>query len=71
MRKSPTVDHYEYVATYVDDLCMIMKGLQSLLDQLMAPPYSFKLKGSGELVFHLGSGFKLDSTDTLCMDPGK
>ena len=25
MRKCPTADHYEYVATYVDDLCMIMK----------------------------------------------
>ena len=25
MRKCPTADHYEYVATYLDDLCMIMK----------------------------------------------
>ena len=71
MRKCPTADHYEYVATYVDDLCMIMKDPQSLLDQLMAPPYNFKLKGSGELAFHLGCGFHQDSTSTLCMDPGK
>ena len=71
MRKCPTVDHYEYVATYVDDLCIIMKNPQSLLDQLMAPLYNFKLKGSGELAFHLGCGFKRDNTNTLCMDPGK
>ena len=45
MQKCPTADHYEYVATYVDDLCIIMKDPQSLLDQLMAPPYNFKLKG--------------------------
>ena len=70
MRKFQTADHYEYVAIYVDNLCMIMKDPQSLLDQLMAPPY-FKLKGSGELPFHFGCGFKRDSTGTLCMDPGK
>ena len=71
MRKCPTVDHYKYVATYVDDLCVIMKDPQSLLDQLMAPPYNFKLKGSGKLAFHLGCGFQRNSTGTLYMDPGK
>ena len=71
MRKCPTADHYEYVATYVDDLCMIMKDPQSLLDQLMAPLYNFKLKGFGELAFHLGFGFQYNSTSTLCIDLGK
>ena len=71
IRKYPTSDHYEYVAMYVDDLCVIMKGPQSLLDQLMAPQYNFKLKGFRELAFHLGCGFNRDSTSTLCMDPGK
>ena len=33
--------------------------------------YAFKLKGSGELVFHLGCGINCDSIGTLCMDPGK
>ena len=36
MRKCPTGDHYEYVATYVDDLAIIMKDPQSLIDQLTA-----------------------------------
>ena len=71
MRKCSTADHYEYVATYVDDLCMIMKDPQSLLDQLMAPQYNFKLKESRELAFHFGCGFKHDNTGTLCMDHGK
>ena len=71
MIKCPTANHYEYVATYVDNLCMIMKDPQSLLDQLMTAPYNFKLKGSRELVFHLGCGFNCDSTGTLCMGPGK
>ena len=48
-----------------------MKDSQSLLDQLMVPPYNFKLKGSGELAFHLGCGFNCNNTGTLYMDPGK
>ena len=56
MRKCPTADHYEYVATYVDDLAIIMKDPQSFIDQLEAMPYNFKLKKSGLLNFHLGSG---------------
>ena len=71
MWKFPTADHYEYVSTYVDDLCMKRKDPQSLLDQLMASLNNFKLKGSGELAFHLGCGFERDSNDIVCMDPGK
>ena len=71
MRKCPTADHYEYTATYVDDLCIIMKDPQSLLDQLMAPLYYFKLEGYGELAFHLSCGFQRDNTGILCMDPIK
>ena len=57
MRKCPTADHYEYVAMYVETLCMITKDPQSLLNQPMALPYNFKLKGSRELAFHLGCSF--------------
>ena len=71
MRKCLTADHYKYVARYVNDLCIIMKNPQSLLDQLMAPPYNFKLKEYVELAFHLGCGFKNDHTGNLYMDPGK
>ena len=48
-----------------------MKDPQSLINQLQAEPYNFKLKGSGLLNFHLGCGFHRDSTGTVCMDPGK
>ena len=50
---------------------MITKDPQSLLAQLMAPPYNFNLKESGKLAFHLGCDFNRDSTGTLYMDPGK
>ena len=75
MQKCPAegADHYEYVATYVDDLAIIiiMKDPQSLIDQLMAAPFNFKLKRSGPLNFHLGCGFDRDKDGTLYMDPGK
>ena len=71
MRKCPTTDYYEYVATYVDDLAIFMMDPLALIDQLKAAPYNFKLKGSGPLDFHVGCGFNRDSTETLCMDPGK
>ena len=71
MRKCPTANHYEYIATYTDDLAIVMKNPQSLIDQLKAVSYNFKLKGSGLLNFYLGCGFPCNSDGTLCMDPGK
>ena len=54
MRKCPNGDHYEYIATYVNNLAIIMKDPQAFIDQLEAALYNFKLKGSGTLNFHLG-----------------
>ena len=71
MKKCPTADHYKYIATYVDDLAIIMKDPQAFIDQLELTPYNFKLKGSEPLNFHLGCGFNRDSIGTLCMDPRK
>ena len=71
MRICPTTDRYKYIAMYIDDLAIIMKDSQVFIDQLELAPYSFKLKGSGPLNFHLGCEFNCDSTGTLYMDPGK
>ena len=38
MRKCPTVDHYEYIVTYIDDLTIIMKNFQVFIDQLELAP---------------------------------
>ena len=64
-------DLYEYIATYVDDLCLVMKDPKGFLELLQGEPYSFKLKGSGPMAFHLGCGFERDKMGTLCMDPIK
>jgi hypothetical protein len=69
MRKNDGI--YEYIATYVDDLCFVVKDPDALLKQLQSAPYHFKLKGSGPMSFHLGCGFERDKTGILCMNPLK
>ena len=60
---------WEYVATYVDDLCLVMKDPEAFLKILQSEPYSFKLKGSGPFSFHLGCGFSRDKHGVLSMEP--
>jgi hypothetical protein len=49
-------DLYEYVATYVDNLCLGMLDQKSFTDTLQKK-YNFKLKGTGPIDFHLGQSF--------------
>ena len=71
LRPSSCGTVYKYIATYVDDLCIIAKKPELLLEQLQDDPYNFNLKGSDQLNFHLGCGFEWDSDGTLAMDPSR
>ena len=62
-------DHYEYIATYVDDLLIASRSPQSIIDALEAGPHKFTLKGTGPVKFHLGCDFFWDETGTLCVGP--
>ena len=64
-------DHYEYIAVYVDDLLIASKNPQGIIDQLQAKPHAFKLKGTGEVDFHLGCDYFRDKDGTLCVGPRK
>jgi hypothetical protein len=70
MRRNRAATKYEYVAVYVDDLALAMDDPKTFLDTLTSK-YSFKLKGSGEISFHLGCDFFRDEDGTLCMKPEK
>jgi len=59
-------DHYEYVCIYVDDLAMAMMNPQAFVDALKGK-YNYKLKGVGEIKYHLGADFSRDPDGTLCM----
>ena len=50
-------DHYEYIAVYVDDLIIASKDPQGVIDMLTVT-HKFKLKGTGEMTYHLGCGFE-------------
>ena len=64
-------EHYDLVATYVDDLLIVGKDVMKLLSQLQAEPFNFKLKGTAKIenTVHLGCGFTRDSDGQLCMNP--
>ena len=63
-------DHYEYIAVYVDDLMIMSKKPQGIIDSL-TKEHKFKLKGTGPVTFHLGCDFFRDETGTLCFGPKK
>ena len=63
-------DHYEYIAVYVDDLMILSKKPQALIDELIKT-YNFKLKGTGRILFHLGCDFFYDDEGVLCFAPRK
>ena len=66
MRKKD--DIYEYIAVYVDDLCMAMKNPSEFVS-ILENKHKFKTKGTGPISFHLGMDFIRDDDGTLCISP--
>ena len=61
---------YEYVAVYVDDLAIASKDAKEIIRQLKED-HHYKLKGVGEISFHLGCDFGRDPDGTLWFGPKK
>jgi hypothetical protein len=59
-----TGDTWEYIATYVDDLAMVLKNPTEVTNAL-CNKYGYKLKGVGPITYHLGSDYKRDPDGTL------
>jgi hypothetical protein len=59
-------NHYEYIATYVDDLAICSKDPKAITNTLMNK-YNFKLKGTGEIEYHLGMSFCRNDRNELCI----
>jgi hypothetical protein len=55
--------HYEYVCVYVDNLAVMMKDPSIFFAELKVRKY--KLKGVGEISYHLGGDFYCDPDGTL------
>ncbi len=59
----PCGTHYKYVCVYVDDLAVMMKSPEDFFLGLKKRKY--KLKGVGEITYHLGGDFYRDPDGTL------
>ena len=58
------------IAVYVDDLAFAMKD-PAEFTKLLTEKYKYKLKGTGDIAFHLGCDFFRDDDGVLCMAPRK
>ena len=63
-------DSYEYICVYVDDLAMAMKDPAAFCSVLQKQ-YNYKLKGVGDLTYHLGCDFGRDPDGTFFYAPYK
>ena len=64
-------DHYKYIAVYVDNLLIVSKAPQGIINTLEGEPSKFKLKGTGEVKYHLVSDFFREEDGALRMGPRK
>ena len=62
--------HYEYITRYVDDLTIVSKEPQKIINHLMEV-FKLKLKGTGPIDYHLGCNFVRDKHGILCMNSKK
>ena len=61
---------YEYIATYVDDLCRAAQDPGKII-QIPKEDYQLKVKGDGPLSRHLGADYSRDKDKTLVCQPKK
>jgi hypothetical protein len=59
---------YEYIAVYVDDLCILSK-VPKAITNTHTEQYGFKLKGTGPIDYHLSMTFCRNDHNNLCISP--
>ena len=57
LRKAPNLRCYEYIAIYVDDLC-IAAEFPSAIIRIFKSKYHLKVNGDGKLTYHLGADIR-------------
>ena len=70
LRKAPNLRCYEYIAVYIDDLC-IAAEFPSATIQIFKSKYHLKVKGDGKLTYHLGADYFEDPDGTFVNQPKK
>ena len=70
LRKAPNLRCYEYIAVYVDDLCIASESPSPII-QIFKSKYHLKVKGDGKLTYHLGADYFEDPEGTFVSQPKK
>ena len=70
MRKNSKLNLYEYIAVYVDDLCIAAQNPKQLIN-ILKSKYQLKVKGDGPLTYHLGADYYHDPDGTMVCQPKK
>ena len=70
VRKAPNLRCYEYIAVYVDDLCIAAESPSAII-QIFKSKYHLKVKGDGKLTYHLGADYFEDPDGTFVSQPKK
>ena len=70
LRKAPNLWCYEYIAVYVDDLCMAPESPSAII-QIFKSKYHLKVKEDGKLTYHLGPDYFEDLDGTFVSQPKK
>ena len=69
LRKAPNLRCYEYIAVYVDDLCIAAESPSVIID-ILKTKYNLKVKGDGKLSYHLGADYFEDPDSTFLANLG-
>ena len=63
LREAPNFRCYEYIAVYVDDLCIEAESPSAII-QIVRTKYHLKVKGDGKFNYHLGADYFEDPDGT-------
>ena len=70
LKKNENLNIYEYIAVYVDDLCIAAKDPKEIINVLKSK-HHLKVKGDGLLTYHLGADYFQDPDGTMVSQPKK
>ena len=70
LRKAPNLRCYEYIAVYVDDLCIAPESASAII-LIFKSKYHLKVKGDCKLTYHLGADYFEDPDGTFVSQPKK
>ena len=70
LKKSTKLNLYEYIAVYVDNLCIATQDPKEII-KLLKSKYKLKVKGDGPLTYHLGADYYQDADGTMISQPKK